>query len=198
MTVNILVGVKNGLANCPTTCHPRPLHIHPQTPRWSMGLFCLVESCWIFCHSTDVLVFFRPKRINPYLDFFLPPASSRMARASFSRYKRLKPRFLCCFVHPECSPLCVSSTQQHVPVCTCCIQFQRILDIITQPIKDHLFRRANLIWPRRRLDGVSSSVTFQGAPLPRLHEHPLTHNVTISRPAPNPADMAIDAPLIAL
>ena len=99
----------------------------------------------------------------------------------------------------------VSCVCEHM--CTCCIQFQRILDSITQPIKDHLFQCANLIWPctdltaflpvSRSIGGPPSATPWQ-KPGRVVNRAPLTHNVTISRPGPNPADTDIDAPLIAL
>lgn len=73
MTVNIPVGVKNGLANCLTLATITP------PPR---SLDCAVlwllpgrqlDNPRIFCHSTDASVFLCPKRINPSVTSPPPP-----------------------------------------------------------------------------------------------------------------------------
>lgn len=73
--------------------------------------------------------------------------------------------------------VCVCARLYLYTQCTCCIQFQSILDSITQTIKDHLFQCANLIRPRTDLK-VFLSVSHSIEPPPPPHGKSLAELLT--------------------
>lgn len=178
------------------TASPSPLS--PLASPQSLGcvILCLLPcrqlgNPWIFRHSADVAVFFCLKRINPsvtsLLSRFHPPTLPVFLTATATS------NYMCCilklhltqtwasrgsFWYPA-QKLCATLTPRmfpvHVPVCTRCIQFQRILDSITQPIKDHLFQCANLIRP------CTDLTVF--LPVSRSTRGPLRHSVAKAGPS---------------
>lgn len=149
------------------TASPSPLS--PLASPQSLGcvILCLLPcrqlgNPWIFRHSADVAVFFCLKRINPsvtsLLSRFHPPTLPVFLTATATS------NYMCCILK-------LHLTQ----TCTRCIQFQRILDSITQPIKDHLFQCANLIRP------CTDLTVF--LPVSRSTRGPLRHSVAKAGPS---------------
>lgn len=181
MPVNILVAVKNGLASSPAIVDA------PLPACWIVILWLLpgrqLDSPWILSLNRRLLFWAHSAltltRFPPSLYSLLHWLLHQTACAAFSRYNWLQPEraevpfgvWHKSLVPP--SPwmyVCIDTR-----VRTCSIRFQRILDSITQPIKDHLFPSANLIRPCRHLKvflPVSHSV-----------EGPLCQSVAKARPS---------------
>lgn len=179
-----------------------------------------MDNYWIFCPSTTLFAPGAQQSIHSF--YFFPSFHSFISVTAASNYKgfiltlQLSQTWASwdfllasstkafCHLRPD-HFLCMCICMQ---MCMCSILFQRIPDSITEPIKDHLFQCANLIRPcsdfwryffQSHVLSGASPLSLRGKNRAELlTEHPLTHGVTISRPAPNPADTDIDALLIAL